>query len=106
MDKAREWSHVDPSVSKIKSWQNPLTGDTEEVLRRWTLFSRAHLASMFLSLYNNDFSVAMEKSVIRKVWSFSVPSERYVREVLKSFSWLSTSKQYKGTYFGCGKCVE
>ena len=103
--KAHEWSDIDPSVSKIKSWKNPLTGDMEEVSKRWTLFSRAHLATMFLTLYGSEFSVR-GNSEPRRSQTSSIPSKRYVEEVLKSFTWLSTSNQYKGTYFGCGKCIE
>ena len=85
--KANEWSDIDPSVSKIKSWRNPLTGDMEEVSRRWTLFSRAHLATMFLTLYSSEFSVVQGFSEPRRSQSSSIPSIRYVDEVLKRFTW-------------------
>ena len=82
------------------------------------LSSQKELASEFLTLFKNKFALAMGYSLERSTGEDSnlsfqnvgedstIPSERYVAYVLSKFTWLLTSRQYYGTFFGCGWCTE
>ena len=66
--------------------------------RYWSNFSRKKLASYILTCHGDNFrttAVVGSQSIL--------PSQRYVESVLASLSWLKTSTQYYGAYFGCGK---
>ena len=103
------FSTEDPSLSKITiDWMDPFTGETHHLLRRWTMFSRANLVSQMLTLHKEDFEKAMDGTLSRRKYGADskVPSKYYVGLVISKYNWLSNSKQYYGTYFGCGLCSE
>ena len=105
---AIKYSTEDPSVGNIREWYNPWTKQMITIGRRWTLSSQKELASELLTLFKDKFaaaisSVSSESTVLNVS---KIPSERYVAHVLHKFTWLSTSKQYYGTFFGCGWCIE
>ena len=70
---AKESSQVDPWVGNFKDWNNPQTGETGTISRRWTLSSQRELAYDFLTLHKDKFEMAMklskegiDKSIISK----------------------------------------
>ena len=97
LDENLGWSNNDPSVKHRTKWIHPVTGVTLDINRRWTNVPRNSLSCILLKEHKCEFQTIMREMNCQPLGSKkglidNLPSTRFVKEVLKSLSWLSTGK--------------